>query len=313
MKFLFVMDPVSSIVADEDTSYGLMHAAFRRGHEIDHCGVRDVFALGHVAMTNACRASFPDDAVPPVRLGAPYQIAIADYDAVFVRKDPPFDDEYLWLSLILDLASKETLIVNEPRGLRAANEKLYALNFPAVIPETIVSASAKDIRDFVGRVGGKGVIKPVDGHGGEGIFVLSEGDLNFNAHVETVTRNGSRLAMVQRYLPEVRQGDKRILLIEGEPLGAINRIPAVDDARSNIHVGGSVQAATLDAADLAIIEAVKPRLIEDGLHFVGLDVIGGRLTEVNVTSPTGIRQMAKFDGNDPAERVIEWAEDHRYH
>ena len=119
--------------------------------------------------------------------------------------------------------------------------------------------------------------------------------------------------MVQRYLPEVREGDKRILLIEGEPLGAINRVPAADDARSNIHVGGSVQAASLDAADLAIIEAVKPRLIADGLHFVGLDVIGGKLTEVNVTSPTGIRQMARFDGNDPAERVIEWAEDHRYH
>ena len=174
MKFLFVMDPVSSIVADEDTSYGLMHAAFRRGHEIDHCGVRDVFALGHVAMANACRASFPDDAVPPVRLGAPYQIAIADYDAVFVRKDPPFDDEYLWLSLILDLASKETLIVNEPRGLRVAKEYLCS-NFPAVIPRQS-SVPVQDIRDFVGRVGGKGVIKPVDGHGGEGIFVLSDGD-----------------------------------------------------------------------------------------------------------------------------------------
>jgi glutathione synthase len=214
---------------------------------------------------------------------------------------------------MLDLSSEDTLIINEPSGLRAANEKLYALHFPEVIPETLVSSSGQDIRSFVTEVGGKGVIKPVDGHGGEGIFVLTEGDLNFNAHVETVTRNGTRVAMVQRYLPEVRQGDKRILLIDGEPLGAINRVPAPDDARSNIHVGGSVQPAALDAADQEIIRRLAPRLVADGLHFVGLDVIGGKLTEVNVTSPTGIRQMARFDGKDPAARVIEWAEDHRRH
>jgi glutathione synthase len=176
------------------------------------------------------------------------------------------------------------------------------------MPETLVAAEKPQIRAFVQRVGGRAVLKPLDGAGGEGVMALTEGDMNFNAIIEATTRNGRRLAMVQEFLPAVRTGDKRVLVLDGEPLGAILRVPKSDDVRSNIHVGGSVVQATLDDADRRIIATLAPRLKQDGLHFVGLDVIGGKLTEVNVTSPTGIQQMTRLDGVDYSARVIEWLE-----
>jgi len=184
------------------------------------------------------------------------------------------------------------------------------LLFPELIPDTLVSADASQIKSFLSDVGGRAVIKPIDGHGGAGIFVLEDGDLNLNSHIETVTRHGQRLAMVQRYLPEVKEGDKRILLIGGEPVGVINRLPPEGDARSNIHVGGHVVAAELDAMDREIIAAMRSRLMADGLYFVGLDVIGGKLTEVNVTSPTGIQQMSRLQAENVEAKVLRWVEDH---
>jgi glutathione synthase len=176
------------------------------------------------------------------------------------------------------------------------------------MPETLVSADKAQIRAFVARVGGRAVLKPLDGAGGEGVMALTTGDMNLNAIIEATTRNGRRLAMAQEFLPAVRTGDKRVLLLDGEPLGAILRVPKQDDMRSNIHVGGSVVQAALDADDRRIIATLAPRLRQDGLHFVGLDVIGGKLTEVNVTSPTGIQQMCKLDGRNYSEQVIAWIE-----
>ena len=229
---------------------------------------------------------------------------------VLIRKDPPFDSNYLWATQLLEHARPTTLVVNDPRALRDANEKLYATHFPEVMPDSLVTSDKERIRAFVRAMGGIGVLKPLSGAGGEGIFLLRDEDLNFNAIVETVTHAGRRVAMAQRFLPEVREGDKRILLLDGEPLGAINRVPRKDDVRSNIHVGGSVAASTIDEADRRIIAAVAPRLREDGLYFVGLDVIGEKLTEVNVTSPTGIQQMTKYAGVDYPGRVIAWLEAH---
>ena len=178
------------------------------------------------------------------------------------------------------------------------------MHFPECMPTTTVDSDKARIKEFVQRVGGRAIIKPIDGHGGEGVFALREGDKNINGLIELVTHGGARLAMVQAFIDEVTEGDKRILLMEGEPLGAILRVPRGDDVRSNIHVGGSVVKATLTEADRAIIAAVAPRLRADGLYFVGLDVIGGKLTEVNVTSPTGIQQMMRLDDEDYAGRVI---------
>jgi len=308
MRIVFVMDPVSSVLAGEDTSYALMREAERRGHRVHHCLLRDVGLRGDQPFAQVRQAHCDDSARPPILLGQPESVALADVDAVFVRKDPPFDDDYHWLSLLLEKLRGRTLVLNDPRGLREANEKLYACHFPDLTPDTLVSADAPTIRRFVDEVGGRAVIKPVDGHGGEGVFALRLDDSNYNALVETVTHEGRRVAMVQAFIPEVTEGDKRILLMDGEILGAIVRVPQGGDLRSNIHVGGKVVRGEITDADRRIVERVTPRLRQDGLYFVGLDVIGGKLTEVNVTSPTGIQQMSRLDGKNCEAPVIDWIE-----
>lgn len=303
------MDPVSTVLEDEDTSFAIMHEAHVRGHRVDHCLERDVELLDGRARAHLRRAITSRGTGKPMALGEVETVDIADdIDVIFVRKDPPFDDEYLWLTLVLERVRGRTLVVNDPRGLRDANEKLYACHFPELMPRTLVSADKARIREFVESLGGRGVIKPVDGHGGEGIFALDQHDKNFNTCVETVTRTGTRLAMVQAFIPEVTEGDKRILLCEGEVLGAILRVPRGDDLRSNIHVGGSVVGTEITEADQRIIDGTRERLAADGLWFVGLDVIGGKLTEVNVTSPTGIQQMTRLGGTNCEGRVVDWLE-----
>lgn len=308
MRFVFIMDPVETVLVDEDTSFALMLEAQARGHEVFHCLERDVYQRKGRTFAQLRPATMRRDPAVPVRLGDAQDVCLEDVDVVFVRKDPPFDDDYLWLSLLLEVLRGKTLVVNDPRGLRDANEKLYACHFPELMPETLVAADKERIKAFVGEVGGKAIIKPVDGHGGEGIFALTDGDKNNNALIETVTHHGKRLAMVQAFIPEVTEGDKRILLIGGQVVGAILRVPQGDDVRSNIHVGGTVVAAEITDADRHIIERVTPRLDEDGLWFVGLDVIGGKLTEVNVTSPTGIQQMSRLSGENCETPVITWVE-----
>jgi glutathione synthase len=249
------------------------------------------------------------EAAPFVALGGTVEdLAVADLDAVLIRKDPPFDSHYHYATLLLEHARGKTLLINDPRGLRDANEKLYALQFPEFVPRTMVSANREQLLEFAADVGGKAVIKPLDGAGGYGVLALLRTDHNARAIIDMLTREGKQLAIIQEYLPEVRVGDKRILVLDGEPLGAILRVPQADDLRSNIHVGGSVSPTELNANERAMVAAMAPRLRADGLVFVGLDVIGERLTEVNVTSPTGIQQLGRFTGTRPEEKVIEWIE-----
>lgn len=307
MRIVFVMDPVESILVDEDTSFTLMLAAQARGHSVGHCLVRDVALDGARLVATVRSARIDREAPQPVALGPREDVALDEVDVVFVRKDPPFDDAYLWLTLLLEHLRGRTLVVNDPRGLRDANEKLYACHFPELMPRTLVSSSKRRIKHFLDEVDGRAVIKPVEGHGGGGVFALIAGDNNVNGLIEAVTHDGTRIAMVQELIPEVTEGDKRILLLDGEPLGAILRVPQ-GDWRSNIHVGGRVVRARVTEQDRRIIDAMAPRLRHDGLVFVGLDVIGGRLTEVNVTSPTGIQQMTRFDGVDYSARVVEHLE-----
>lgn len=304
MHFVFVMDPVSTVIVDEDTTFALMLAAQERGHRVSHCLVQDVTLVDGGVRAKLRDATCARDPGAPVRLGDAIWTDLRDVDAVWIRKDPPFDQPYLWLTLLLDRVAADTLVVNAPEGLRRANEKLYACHFPDVQPKTAVMADKAEIRRFVEGLGGRAVIKPIDGHGGEGVFALRADDPNFNGLVEAVTKVGKRAAMVQEFLPAVVEGDKRILLVDGEPLGGILRVPQKGDVRSNIHVGGSVVATELTEGDLKIIDAVKAKLIEDGLFFVGLDVIGERLTEVNVTSPTGIQQMSRLSGEALEDRTI---------
>ena len=305
MQIVFIMDPVSTVIVDEDTTYALMREAEGRGHSVFHCLPRDVELDGRTLSACLSPATTTLRRDEPIVLGEKVTVDLARVDVVMVRKDPPFDRHYLWLTLLLEHLRGQTPVFNDPRGLRDANEKLYACFFPDVTPETTVSADRAAIRRFVDRVGGAAVIKPIDGHGGANVFALTDGDRNTNAMIDVVTSGGTLPAIVQRLIPEVTLGDKRILLLDGEPLGAILRVPQGGDLRSNIHVGAKVVKATLDDADRRIIAAVGPRLRQDGLVFVGLDVIGGLLTEVNVTSPTGIQQMARLDGENYAAAVID--------
>ncbi len=309
MRIVFVMDPVEKVHVDEDTSFAIMLEAEAQGHRVDHCLVRDVNLREGRVFATVRRATMRRVREAPIVLGDPERLCLEDVDAVFIRKDPPFDREYLWLTLLLEHLRGKTLVLNDPQGLRNANEKLYACRFPEVMVPTIVDSDKARIRAFLAEIGGKAVIKPVDGHGGESIFQLHEGDKNLNALIEAVTRHGTRVAMIQAFIPAVTEGDKRILVLDGEPLGAILRVPRADDVRSNIHVGGSVVATGLTDADRRVVAAVRDRLRAEGLVFVGLDVIGGYLTEVNVTSPTGIQQMSRLAGENLCAPVVRWIED----
>jgi glutathione synthase len=308
MRFVVIMDPVSTIHAEGDTSFAWMEEAEKRGHHVDHCVNTDLYLDSGRLYARVRHASMNRHAPIPVALGASEDVSLHDVDAVFVRTDPPFDDNYLWCTLLLDRIKPDTLVINDPHGLRQANEKLYACYFPELMPRTLVTSDKQRIKAFLTHVGGHAVIKPIGGRGGEGVLVLREGDPNINAIIEATTRNGQCLAMVQIFMPEVRVGDKRILLLDGEPLGAILRVPSSEEVRSNLRVGGTAVKATLDAADRHIVQTLAPRLRNDGLWFVGIDVIGGKLTEVNVTSPTGIQSMERLDQKPYSAQVFDWIE-----
>lgn len=307
MRFVYVMDAVDRVLPDKDTTFAFLRAAQDRGHESLHCEPRDLFLRGGELFARARRLAV-SDAAPHFRFGDVEEIPLAAVEAVFIRKDPPFDNSYLMTTLLLEHVRGKTVIVNDPRGLRDANEKLYALEFARWMPRTIVTAHEDDVYAFVKEVGGVGVIKPLELAGGSGVMMIREGDKNARAIVQLLSEDGQRLVMVQEYLPAVEQGDKRILLLGGEVLGAINRVPRSDDLRSNIHVGGSVEPCDVTDVEREMAADLAPRLARDGLVFVGLDVIGGRLTEVNVTSPTGIQQLSRHVGRDVSAEVIAWVE-----
>ncbi len=314
MRIAFLMDPLESVHLDRDTTFALMLEAQRRGHDLWHLGVSDLNVVDDALVATARPATVRRVVGDHFSLGPVVDLPIGQVDAVFVRKDPPFDAAYLHATLLLELVRGQTSIVNDPRGLRDANEKLYALRLPALTPATLVSRERARIREFLDAHGGQGVIKPIDGAGGFSVFHLRAGDTNAHAIVDLMTLEGRQPVIVQEYLPAVRQGDKRVLLLDGEPIGAVLRVPREDEARANIHVGGRVEPAVVDAADRAIARALAPSLKADGLVFAGIDVIGGRLTEVNVTSPTGVQEIDRFAGLSGERsiegRIIEWVEAH---
>ncbi len=315
MKLLFIMDPIAKVNIEMDTTFALMLAAQERGHDIYYCGHEALYASSQKGVAS-CRAPVAKVGLQRVE-GDFFQLEDAEdralgsfFDAAFMRTDPPFDTAYLHATHLLQLADDQgCLVLNRPSGLRNANEKLFALHFPEVIPDTIVTASSEHIKEFTKNHDGIAVIKPIDGHGGAGIFVITSEDKNLNAMIEVSTKEGQERMICQGYLPDARKGDKRILMLNGEPLGALLRVPKSDEHRGNIHVGGRVEKTALTENDRKICDLVGPKLKAEGLYFVGLDVIGDALTEVNVTSPTGIQEMSRFDDIDYSDRVIAWLED----
>lgn len=307
MRFVYVMDPMERVLPDKDTTFAFQRAAQARGHAALHCQPQDVFIKNGDVFARLRQVTV-SDAQPHFSYGPYAEVRLADVEAVFTRKDPPFDVGYLYMTLLLERARGRTVLVNDPRGLRDANEKLYGQHFAHHMPRTLVSASAEHIFAFTKEVGGRSVIKPLYGAGGAGVMMLATGDKNAKSIVELLTKEGRHIVMVQEYLPAVEKGDKRILVLDGAVLGAINRVPRSDDLRSNIHVGGQVEPCDVTTEERAIITDIAPRLRADGLVFVGLDMIGGRLTEVNVTSPTGIQELSRHVGREVSEDVIRWVE-----
>ncbi|MSP40130.1 MAG: glutathione synthase [Deltaproteobacteria bacterium] len=308
LKIGVVMDPVDRINIDKDTTFVLMMEAQRRGHEIYFMEVDDLFVRGGAVHGRYRRLQLAR-ATPHYELGDFAAGALEDFDSVWMRKDPPFDMKFFFATHLLSLIDQgKCFVMNNPKGLREANEKLYALRFPEQIPQTMVTSNMERLKTFMGELGGELIVKPLDGCGGSGVFYLNEQDRNTNAILEAATDNGRRLVMGQRYLPEIRQGDKRIIVLNGEPLGAVLRVPLESETRGNIHVGGTCVKAPVTERDLEICAALAPLLRADGLYFVGLDVIGSFLTEVNVTSPTGIQEINALDGVCLESQVIDFVE-----
>ncbi len=317
MKFAFIIDPLSKLDPGHDTSVALMEAAQLLGHEVWVTQSQELSVVNSQAW-----ALLEQVQLTPVELVEGrwvvseqwYSISKAvlrsleEMDAVFMRTDPPVTIPYLYATYILDYINPEkTLVINTPAGIRMANEKMYALQFKEVIPETIVSQDKSVIRKFVEQREAA-VLKPLGGKAGEGILFLEASDRNFNSLVEISTKQGREPVMVQTYLPAAKDGDKRIILLNGKPIGAVNRIPTGKEFRGNMAVGGRVAATEMTPQDQKICDRVGPQLEQDGLYFVGIDVIGGYLTEVNVTSPTGIREIDRLNGTRLGQEVIKWVE-----
>src|SRR5579871_4681273 len=303
------MDPLEQVLPDKDTTFAFMLEAIGRGHEAYFVALHDLYAVGSRAYAGARRCAVMR-ATPHYRFldeGAEYPLEA--FDAIFMRKDPPADAAYLYATMLLSLADRRrTFILNGPAGLREANEKLYALNFPEAIPPTLVTEDIARLKRFMAEQGGQMIVKPLDGHGGESVFLAAAADRNLNAILEAVTRFESRPIMAQRYLAEIRDGDKRLIALNGEPLGCTLRVPRDDENRGNIHVGGNCVRAEITARDREICRMLRPRLERDGLYFVGLDIIGNYLTEVNVTSPTGVQEVNALDGVQLEAKVIDFVE-----
>lgn len=296
---LVVMDPIGSIKTAKDSTFAMLLEAQRRGHHLHYVRPGGLALAGARAVATVAPLAVRDQAKDYFELGAWSRLEFGPRQVVLMRKDPPVDADYLHDTQILGMAQAQgALVVNDPQGLRDFNEKLAALLFPQCCPPTLVSRDATELKAFVSEHG-EAVLKPLDGMGGRSIFRARAGEANLNVILETLTLGGAHLAMAQRYLPEIVEGDKRILLVDGEPVDyCLARIPQGDEFRGNLAAGGRGEGRPLTARDRWIAAQVGPEMRRRGMLFVGLDVIGDWLTEVNVTSPTCIRELdAQFGLN----------------
>ena len=302
MKVACQMDPIGSVNIDADSSFRLAEEAQARGHELffytpDHLSYREgrIMARAHSLRVQRVQGDH-------AHLGPIVDLDLADVDVVWLRQDPPFDMGYITTTHLLDRLKGQTLVVNDPFWVRNNPEKLLVLDFPDLTPPTTIARDLSVLRDFKDRHGDI-ILKPLYGNGGAGVFRLPESDRNLNSLHELFTGMNREPLIAQKFLPDVAKGDKRIILVDGTPVGAINRVPAVGETRSNLHVGGRAEKIGLTAREHEICAAIGPRLKEKGQVFVGIDVIGGYLTEINVTSPTGIQELERFDGVNVAALI----------
>lgn len=302
MKIAFQMDPIGSVDINADSSFRLAEEAQARGHSLffytpDHLAyqIGRITARGHDLTVQRVQGDH-------ATLGPEREVDLADFDVVWLRQDPPFDMHYITTTHLLDRLMPGTLVVNDPFWVRNYPEKLLVLNFPDLTPPTTIARDLATIKAFKEEHGDV-ILKPLYGNGGAGVFKLTKDDRNLSSLHELFTGFSREPLIVQKFLPDVSKGDKRVILVDGEAVGAINRVPAAGETRSNMHVGGRPEKIGLSDRDLEICGAIGPLLREKGQVFVGIDVIGDYLTEINVTSPTGIQELERFDGINVAAKI----------
>ncbi|MEO0545636.1 MAG: glutathione synthase [Pseudomonadota bacterium] len=293
------MDHISTIDITGDSTFALMLEAKKRGHTLFHYEVDALTMRDGEVFTSGADVDVQDIKGDHYTLGDTKRVNLANYDVVLMRQDPPFHMGYITATHLLERIHPKTLVVNDPAEVRNAPEKIFVTEFSDLMPETLISRSRAEIEAFRAEYGDI-IVKPLYGNGGAGVFRISEGDQNLTSLLELFEATWPEPFIAQRYLKAVRDGDKRIILVDGEAVGAINRVPSENEARSNMHVGGRAEAIDITDREREICDRIGPELRRRGFLFVGIDVIGGLMTEINVTSPTGIREVAKFGGADIA-------------
>tara|TARA_Y100001949_G_scaffold87132_1_gene73662 strand:- start:665 stop:1591 length:927 start_codon:yes stop_codon:yes gene_type:complete len=301
MKFLFVIDPIKNINPAKDSSAALMQATHNKKVEVWFCTPQDLEARGDEVWASCTNI----EPIPWIQLKENKCIPLAQFSCIWMRKDPPVDEGYLYATHLLEVAERKGVkVVNKPSSLRAWNEKLGALRYSNLMAPTIVASKVNDLINFA-QANEEVVIKPLGGKGGQGVIRLDKNSPGSRAIIELITSQEQLPVMMQKFIPEVQNGDKRIIIVDGKPLGAINRIPNQGDFRSNLAMGGKAEKTSLSSAEKSICLELSQHLQEEGLFFVGIDVINGMLSEINVTSPTGLREIEKLSNKNISEEVIE--------
>lgn len=303
----FIIDPLETLQESMDTTLLMISEANQRGHRAAFCTIDELTVLNNQAYARWTDIHYLSGKTPLLECsGESFQESLARFDAIVMRKDPPFDKTYLAATYLLDYAN--TLVINNPKGLREANEKLFMLRWPQLTPRTFISKSINEILSFIHSEQGEWVVKPLDLCGGKNVFRIKDGDNTNLSALNTVTANDSEYAVVQQFIKNVVNGDKRIFLVDGEPVGWMNRLPPKNDFRANIHLGAKPTTCVINDNDLAIVSTLQPILKELGLAFVCLDVIDGYLTEVNVTSPSGIPEINRVNHKRHEPFLVDYIE-----
>lgn len=308
LDIAFIMDPFEKLDSiNEDTSCCLITECLSRGHRVFYLQIKDLELQGKNVWGSLSEivGKKEDEFI----IARPEMMRLDRLQAIFIRKDPPFDLDYLYSTYILEYVCPPTFIINTPRGIRKANEKLYVLNFPLFAPGSLVSKKPHKLKKFLSQIGGKMILKPLGDCSGRGVLCLQEDDINLNSLLEMATEQGKKFLIAQEYLPQIKKGDKRILILEGKPLGAMCRIPPADDYRANIHRGAKFAPAEITPLDEKICQCLSNRLLKDGIYFAGVDVIGEKIVEINVTSPAGIPEINKLNNVNLEKVVIDWLEE----
>ncbi|MDX2471276.1 MAG: glutathione synthase [SAR324 cluster bacterium] len=310
MKVLLLMDALETIHIEKDTSFSLAYKGQEKGYDVYWAMSQHLIVRNSVPFVQARHLKFKKETPCWEWMSETTELAVDDFDAVMIRKDPPFDEDYFMTTHFLSLC-KKAKVINRPSALREAPEKLYPLLFPQICPPSIITRDGSEIRDFMLANGGKIIVKPLNRCGGAGIIMLTPEDTNFNSLIELSTDDGKEHVIAQKYLPEIKQGDKRVILVMGQALDGLLRTPQDGETRSNLHVGGTGSLSPLTERDQWLVDQIKDKLVADGLYFVGIDIIGDYITEINVTSPTGIQEILALGGNDIAEHFWDKLKDYK--